>query len=1497
MTHIPYPVRPDIIVIPDGGDESHVRLSLRVTPVPVPDHTPGAMSLSQWPQAAALWAKTVQLRVAAIGANGQPTNAQPVGTYPGNDGAAMPFAGAVDLWNGTFSGEATGILYAQLLDPSGDKAIAAADQANAAAAAPAEVAPVIDVRTLRSALIDDRADAAAAQADRLLALAENKNKTKMAALLAAPPPPPPPPESGAPMTELEAWAGCNCAEDPLGKLREMSLSSALMERLQAVMNDAAAGLPPAETSWTEARSFAELEARLSAVRLSGGDDQPLAAAVAGLAPDSPVERLAARVQSLELAASKATEANRLAGAPTEEKEDPAEAARRKLAGILSFPTIAKFLGMIIDVRVPRAAWNAAAAASGAGRRGAVSAALEAAPVPASPVWTAYLDVDAGPGGRPAYFGPCGMKEDPAGASPDAKLVRGMLNLGATHVADGAPVRRYSLEIIDVVKLAFREKAFAQEELAARRIPGVQHPERPELGGRGIALTDHRYKEEDEESTARQKALEEQGAGPRLLFAEDLVAGYRPAVGVAKKGEQALKMRPDRWRSLVGRSVEFHGLPAEFVKTHLNAEREHGHTRSLRGRQGAVIHHFPELFVWTGDSLGAPAPAGRKTNEVAADAGSDLPVGITYGLAPEQELATLGLPPLREGRDYAVGVAAMFPNGCGPTVAEAIAAHATGAGHLLGGANGLAFRFTQAERIPAPVVLLRAGTRIVTAPTLEDLRGESLTTLVVREGSPRAQRYLFPARVEFDRAEQQGMFGPDDEDRPRGAFQTIGARRHRETGAFAKAIEGRIETDVDAGDPDHEQSRGPVLQFERPSKDAVDREYYPDGHSIGVRATFEAVVPSNVAIGAMKAPALYRTSEAAVDSLPLMLELKSGVADETTRGRIDQGDAVAPDAPHGIRLEKVSIALAPASVVDVDLRSAFDPGSTLAATLMGASLAERWGHRFGSDAGDLAKRLARAASAGRIDELQGVTKLRLVHAVQAPLSPPQDLGVEPILVTVAADDVQGGSLRSWKRVVEINHGKAAEEWSEEGGVTCFFKGSALIDAPSTGALSLDGRWEDWGPEMLRFDASRDIPWSFLRAPQFARLFTLADIASVTVKANSIGRDTVDLLGPTSNPHGLSFTFRDGRARRMETKLTGLSRFNAYYPEAGATSTTPFRAGTCERVSDNFRELWIPCTFRPPPPEVQRTMPWFIYSTTGVSGDKKFTVERTTRYRVELARNWYVSGEGEMLGLLFDGQADDVCDYAGDLLKPFAGGLTRWGRDPLHDVAVPVPTVSPERFAGHRTPKDALLVAGADPIDDTTPTVPPLKVKVLPYPVEFDFQRGQFYCDIDFVDDDAGGAAPYMPFVQLGLARYQPEAVKDLELSTAVGEMIQLLPLRRATAEFRRKNEPSRFRFELRGPSDGRATTRLDVTALVRRNDTPGGPRWVPQTWHHNSKIAEELNLPRQGDGWSLDFKMPRNRFRDHLGLLIEEHELMRDDQGRPKRKVLFGYIVDFGAPEL
>jgi hypothetical protein len=1489
LTHIPYPVRPEIIVIPDGGDKDHVRLSLRITPVPVPDHTDGAMSLAEWPQAVALWAKKVNLRVGDIGANGQPTSSAPIGPYPGNHGAEMPFAGAMDLWNDAFSPDEIKILYGELSDPSGDTPKAAEGQVASKAVAPAQIAPVIDVRTLRSALVDRRSAAAAAQVNRLLARTNGAEVSEIQALSAARSPGP-----DDPMTELEAWAGCACAEDAVGKLRESRLLAPIRTRLKAAIQRAAAGLDDAAEDWTEAESYEELEARLLAASLSGRENMALAGAVAEAAPVSPVELLAARVASLELAASEALKANAAAGDAAQEEPDPIETVRRKLAGILAFPTIAKFLGMAVDIQVPSEDWKKATADR---RRGAVSATLGGAPEPANSIWTAYLDVEADAEGRPPYFGPCGMKEHPAGADADAKLVRGMLNLGATRVVNGAPVRRYSLEIIDVVNSVFRQKTFAQEELAARRSPGARHPDEPELGSRGIALSDHWHAQDEKEAAKRQTALETQGTGPRLLFAEDLVAGYRPAVGVAKKREQALKIDAARWRSVVGRSVEFEGLPREFVGKHFNAEREHGHTRSLVGRQGPVEHRFPELFVWTGDSLGAPAPHDRKGNEVPATAATDLPVGITYGLPPPEEEATLGLPPLREGRDYAFGVAAMFPNGCGPTVADAIAVHASGAGHLLGGANGHAFRFTRAERIPPPVVLLRAGTPIVTVPNLEALRGESLTTLVVRHGAPRAQRYLFPARVEFDRAEQQGMFGRDDEDKPRGAFQKVGAMRHPESGAFAKAIDGRIEPDLDAGDPLNERSRGPVLQFERPSPGAVEREYYPDGHSLGVLAEFRPVVPSNVPVAAMHAPALYRTSGAAVDSLPLMLELKPGSADEHTRGRIDPADTAAPDAPQGIRLGKVSVALAPASIVDVELRSAFDARAALSATLVGATLPERWGRTFGADTKDMVERLSAAAAAGRIDQLQGVTTVRLVHAVQKPLSEPVDRGVEPVQVTVAADDVQGGTLPSWKQIMQAKTGTLVKDWSEEGGATCFFAGSALIDAPSTGSLSLDARWEDWGPEMLREDAGKDIPWSFLRPPQFARLFTLSELSSATLAPNKTGSDEVDLLGPPSQPHGLSFTFRDGRARRLTTKMVSLSRFNAYYPEARATSPTPFEAGDCEKVSKDFEELWIPCNFRPPPPEVERTMPWFNYSTTGAPGDRKFVVERSTRYRVELSRNWYVSGEGEMIGLVFDQKARPVCDYAADVLKPFAEGITRWGRDPLHDSPVPVPSIPPKRFTGHGAPKDLLLVAGTNRFDGTTQPVPPLSVEVLPYPVHFDYQRGQFYCDIDYVGDDAGRAEPYMSFVQLGLARYQSHSVKGLELSVAVGEMIQLLPLRRATAIFRTKNDPSRFRFELRGPSDGRATTRLDVTALVRRDDPPGGPRWVPQTKRDGS-IAEELNLPRAGNGgWTIEeFRMPRNRFRDHLGLLIEEHELMRDAQGGTKRKVLFGYIMDFGAPK-
>jgi hypothetical protein len=117
------------------------------------------------------------------------------------------------------------------------------------------------------------------------------------------------------------------------------------------------------------------------------------------------------------------------------------------------------------------------------------------------------------------------------------------------------------------------------------------------------------------------------------------------------------------------------------------------------------------------------------------------------------------------------------------------------------------------------------------------------------------------------------------------------------------------------------------------------------------------------------------------------------------------------------------------------------------------------------------------------------------------------------------------------------------------------------------------------------------------------------------------------------------------------------------------------------------------------------------------------------RVYLERPWYDTGTGELLGVVLDRAAG---------VLPAVPPHTRFARDSILAVGdVPRPRI--QQFTG-AVPgvSDGFRVAG--------------------YPVTFDAARKQWYADVS-INADLG----YRAFVQLGLARYQPEAIAGAGLS--------------------------------------------------------------------------------------------------------------------------------------
>lgn len=147
----------------------------------------------------------------------------------------------------------------------------------------------------------------------------------------------------------------------------------------------------------------------------------------------------------------------------------------------------------------------------------------------------------------------------------------------------------------------------------------------------------------------------------------------------------------------------------------------------------------------------------------------------------------------------------------------------------------------------------------------------------------------------------------------------------------------------------------------------------------------------------------------------------------------------------------------------------------------------------------------------------------------------------------------------------------------------------------------------------------------------------------------------------------------------------------------------------------------------------------------------------RLRVELARPWFTTGEGEALAVVL--WPEDEAALPVELREQVS-----WlNRDPIHSTD-PVPALAAETmFTGFRTGVDV-------PLSEGGPTV-----RALAYPVFFD--GGHWYADIEL---PGAVVSSYSPFVRLAVARFQADSLfapQDVRMSTVVtADLAPALPTR-------------------------------------------------------------------------------------------------------------------------
>ena len=332
----------------------------------------------------------------------------------------------------------------------------------------------------------------------------------------------------------------------------------------------------------------------------------------------------------------------------------------------------------------------------------------------------------------------------------------------------------------------------------------------------------------------------------------------------------------------------------------------------------------------------------------------------------------------------------------------------------------------------------------------------------------------------------------------------------------------------------------------------------------------------------------------------------------------------------------------------------------------------------------------------------------------------------------------------------------------------------VDANSTVQLQVTGAWTEFDDEQR------------------------SDVSGVKVQDVAINRGD-EVLGAT-----LVHELGDTRHRRVAYTLTAVSRFrHLYRQDEEADQFVTFQE--LEAVS-------VPNTARPAPPVVRATVPAFAV-TSEVEGAVVRHHRRGGLLRVELSRPWFLSGEGEQLGVVVE-----RCEV---------------GRDPIWDT----PPLS------DRVPSAADFAAGGVPVAH------PEAGTVTVVPFDAAFADGRWVADVDV---PGLAATSYRPFVRLAVTRYQPHSLDDAHaISTIVRtDLVQVLPDRTLIVDTSGA-EPV---VTLKGVGPGGAGNRVDVIVETLSDDsstdlsvlegsTDGLVAWTAATQPVSGPLDSPIIVPR------------------------------------------------------
>jgi hypothetical protein len=388
---------------------------------------------------------------------------------------------------------------------------------------------------------------------------------------------------------------------------------------------------------------------------------------------------------------------------------------------------------------------------------------------------------------------------------------------------------------------------------------------------------------------------------------------------------------------------------------------------------------------------------------------------------------------------------------------------------------------------------------------------------------------------------------------------------------------------------------------------------------------------------------------------------------------------------------------------------------------------------------------------------------------------------------------------------------------------------------------------------------------------------ADAISVGFTAQNVSDTTKSALDTLDRFLGVRHQFGDTKHRKVSYRPIATSRFSECF--------APNIVGSATREGD-VQTVHVVSSAPPLPPRIQYIVPAFSWTRTPLDPTQPYTSQRRGALRVYLDRPWYSSGEGELLGVALASTSSSTTD-------PF---VTHWGRDPLWQSR---PLPNPERPTPDAFRNPVLVVPGVSLHQEDLSHLagdPAALVTVVGHDVTI--ADGRCFCDIEI---DPG--ASYYPFVRLALVRFQPNSLKDSELSrVAIADFMQIAPTRSVAVV---RSAADRLDVTVSGtthqtPTDpinpgAQTGTQIRLSAQKRIEFATDDAGWLPAG---GGVVVSPVVAVATGDIlWQGTVTVPTGPARGQLRLLIEELELHKGVDPTPVSRVVFAetFFVDLLAP--